>query len=84
MSKKEGGPAFPSVQVIDFKKAGEAEWIEMPFTGLTKREWFAGIAMKAILSNPELIDTRSDNGVNWVKEYAYQQADAMLAEGEKS
>lgn len=51
--------------------------------GLTKREWFAGMAMQAIVSNPAKDGiTRGKNGVPLIVKYAYEYADAML-EGEE-
>lgn len=42
--------------------------------GLTKREYFAGLAMQCILSNPEFMDL-SESGVS---ENAIKQADELL------
>ena len=54
--------------------------------GLTKREWFAGMAMKGILANPVITDADQSHKVlthiKLVKYFAYAQADAMLKEGE--
>lgn len=60
-------------------------------SGLTKREHFAGLAMQAMLSNPNVIGFSQSCGwdlVNCSKEQLSQtcinHADALLAELEKS
>lgn len=49
------------------------------FKGLTKREWFAGMAMNGILSQVRI----EDRVEKTVSEWAYAIADAMLKESEK-
>ena len=45
--------------------------------GLTKREYFAAMAMHGILSNsPDWTD--SDNCLNWVSESSAKYADALI------
>lgn len=61
----DGGPAFPA-------KVGSV------YTGLTKREWFAGQALAGMLANSELTGDASE-----YVEWSYEYADAMLAEGRK-
>lgn len=51
-----------------------------PFMGLTKREWFAGMAINGILSYPGAAGIPPENFV----EAAYEIADAMIKHGEKS
>jgi hypothetical protein len=47
MSDKTGQePAFPTGG--EYSRAGEAEHREASFSGLTKREWLAGMALAAI------------------------------------
>ena len=72
MSKPDGGPAFsaPKECHVDHR-TGEP-------TGLTKREWFAGMAMQGILANPSCVFKDSD-----LAKAVYDLADAMIAEGEK-
>jgi len=50
------------------------------YTGLSKREYFAGLAMQGLLSNPE---AGVDEAPNDAAEYAVKQADALLKELEK-
>ncbi len=48
--------------------------------GLTKREYFAGLAMQAILSNPV---QHSGVFLNWVAEASLKYADQLLNQLEK-
>lgn len=48
--------------------------------GLTKREYFAGLALQGILSNPKQIDTTE---FKWVAEHALGYADELLEQLEK-
>ena len=81
-----GGPAFPS----KYAPIGSPH-VEV-FTGLNKREWFAGMALTGVLrafdqvassvgrtgrTAPFVLNAKS------VAEAAYEIADAMLEEGEK-
>ncbi|HIE6468876.1 TPA: hypothetical protein ACXJTA_000130 [Proteus mirabilis] len=45
---------------------------------LTLRDQFAMSAMQGILSNHAMIDTSTDQTLEWVAKNAYQMADAML------
>jgi hypothetical protein len=45
------------------------------FIGLTKREYFAGLAMHGMLSNNELINSLD---LNWIAINAIKQADELL------
>jgi hypothetical protein len=47
--------------------------------GLTKREYFAGLAMQGIMANQNLTSTENDTIAKWSVEIA----DALLAELEK-
>ena len=50
------------------------------------RDWFAGMALQGLLSNPALCDTFTATGGNyaWFIERATGLADAMLAERERT
>ena len=63
--------AFPWVADDDKKEHLEVQW------GLSKREWFAGLAMQAFRTGNENGD--SDKVAHW----AVQDADALIAELEK-
>jgi hypothetical protein len=73
--KSEGGRAFPSNYV---EQEGPNKGMQMVAGGMTRRQWLAGMAMQAEMSNP------ADG--EWAKEYfpklaalCYAVADAMLA-----
>lgn len=77
---KNGGPAFP----VPYGEV-TGGWAG----GLTKREWFAGMALMGLLANP---DQRGIATVCEVKQIPPQEAisarcfdlaDAMIAEGER-
>ncbi len=53
------------------------------YTGLSKREHFAGLAMQAILSNSCLIDNLTTCSVDWLVKKAAIVADAQLNELDK-
>lgn len=68
---KDGGPAFPSEQ-------GETSkgWNQTYESGLTKREWFAGMALQGLLANPSTILKQAD-----IPELSFEYADAMIRQG---
>lgn len=72
MSNKDE-PAFP-VQSFTIQN-GEIVWGE---PGLTKREWFAGMALQGLLANPGI-----DSDQEGLPVEAVQYADALLAALEK-
>ena len=71
----DGGPAFPQVELD--RVTGQV--CDQHF-GMTLRDWFAGLAMQAAATNEQ-----GANGFTFEQraEWAYQQADAMLAERAK-
>jgi len=75
MSNNNGGPAFPN--------SGYNGWGE-PEYGMTLRDYFASDALKGMLANPSRDQTRGKPGVHLLVAYAYEYADAMLAERSKS
>ncbi len=66
----DGGPAFPTDSE---SQVGERVW---HFSGITKREWFAGMALQGMLANPSINIAKSDlcNG-------AFNFADKMIRAG---
>ena len=65
-----GGAAFPT--------DGESQvathlW---HFSGLTKREWFAGMALQGLLANPSTILKQAD-----IPELSFEYADSMIRAG---
>lgn len=78
MKIKDGGPAFPN--------SGEGEWADpetckvwVPYKGMTKREWFAGQALPAVIQQLKI----HKDGQHEFHIVAYEIADAMIAAGEK-
>jgi len=73
----DGGPAFPHTPV----DVG-AEWAIQ--TGMSLRDWFAGMALQGILSyEGQWTESQHRRRDVHVRD-AYQYADAMLAERSKS
>ncbi|QLI96508.1 hypothetical protein H0A34_05475 [Providencia rettgeri] len=68
MPDKTGGAAFPI----------PATELHGTNTGMTLRDYFDAKAMNGILSNSAMIDTSTDQTLEWVAKNAYQMADAML------
>lgn len=66
----DGGPAFPIVET-DLILGTRID------TGMTLRDYFAAKAMAAMLSIEQV---HLDHGETEIAVWAYQQADAMLAE----
>lgn len=52
--------------------------------GLTKREWYAGLAMQSIVGIPIKMGMSSSEIPNVVAETAFSFADAMICEGSKA
>lgn len=48
--------------------------------GLTKREYFAAMALQGILSGDITINTQLNQSPKWSAEYALQCADALIVE----
>ena len=65
----DGGPAFPSV-------ARDGNW-QPRCDGMSLRQHFAGLAMAVLLAREDTFAY----GRAGIAELAYQQADAMIAEG---
>lgn len=81
---KDGGPAFPANSLIksDGLPGGYGQVVESASQGMTLRDYFAAKAMHAFISSKP-----QDNGFeadkNFAIKYAYQVADAMIAERNK-
>lgn len=73
-------PAFPYVIKETRESALQRgkEPIEITYGGLTKRQWFAGMAIIGITANPTNIGKNQH-----LAEAAFSMADAMLKEGDK-
>jgi hypothetical protein len=66
---------------------GHGDGLGNVFTGLTKREWFAGKALAGILSNPHMSQNLNEatkelgcTGEEYVSKTALAAADALLIE----
>ena len=83
----DGGPAFPcdkcERKIKTYYKGGvchqEEYEAEREYFGLTLRDWFAGQALAGMMANPEM-----RGGAKVYSADAYETADAMLAERERS
>jgi len=81
----DGGPAFPCEIGIpgygDSKPltmpSGEVLWIQTS-TGMSLRDWFAGMALQGVTSSANW-----DGAISDVADDAYSLADAMLAARER-
>lgn len=72
MSKDTTGPAFPCDRI-----SINGGVVCAP--GLTRREWFAGLAMQGMHSNPNQSLVKKER----IAEAAFAMADAMIEEGKK-
>ena len=75
-----GGPAFPldSSDGARGHQSGPNSW---QFPGLSIRDHFAGLALAAMIGNTDKDGcTRGAAGVPILAKFAYEYADAMLAE----
>jgi hypothetical protein len=80
MTKKDGGQAFPVPAANSH--AGNMFY---PETGMTLRDWYAGLAMQGMYAHHVLgrfVDYNGDTG--GYAEAAFLMADAMIAEREKT
>jgi hypothetical protein len=74
----DGGSAFPDIR-------NAIDWKYQP--GMTLRDYFAGMALQGILSNPTTSTTKlfktSEGFMNseMIAECAYEQADSMIRAG---
>lgn len=63
--------AFPFAVPIDVEQSGRFGF------GLTKREYFAGLAMQGILANASVV--YKENGIKLIASEGVRMADALLA-----
>ncbi|WP_313242947.1 hypothetical protein [Stutzerimonas nitrititolerans] len=74
MTTETGGPAFPSEGGHKFVSGNEIRRT-LPSSGMDLRDYFAAKAMQGWTANP----LPNDSSIQEVAEWAYRQADAMLA-----
>ena len=68
MTTKDGGPAFPlSLEAAKGYVGG----------GMSLRQWYAGMALQGMIAS------RMTGDKNNIAEWAFEWADAMIAEGKK-
>jgi hypothetical protein len=75
MSKKDGGPAFPSMYETFSQSEGQA--IHFSNVGMTLRDYFAGQALVGLLAHPDCKDMYAITTL--IGREAYMAADSMLA-----
>jgi hypothetical protein len=73
MSTKDGGPMFPIATIVNGNGDVQPGW-----NGASLRDWFAGQALAALMADPNSPVLAVD-----IARYAWEQADAMLAQREK-
>ena len=69
---KDGGPAFPHLH-DSCQRVNETEH----WSGMSLRQWYAGKAMQTLILQFTTFNK------NEIARMAYEQADAMISEGEK-
>ena len=74
MSKDTSGPAFPVSIPAGHYWTGDAPY------GLTKREWYAGLAMQGMIASQTPDESIA---TEMCAQWCFEMADAMLAEGNK-
>ena len=71
MTTNTGGPAFPTTKPLE-------HWGD-PNQGMTLRDYFAGKAMQALITGPDVMDDHYEEETNeYVAKRSYFIADAML------
>ena len=82
---KDGGPAFPQIErVEDLENPAYGEM--RATTGMSMRDWFAGLAMQSIIAatcSGAMRESEWDGAKKRTASDGYEIADAMLAERER-
>ncbi len=89
--KDTGSPAFPE---LTFHRVGDVEMATSVNSGMTLRDWFAGMALQGLLSRDTIKETNNNNSAKWAvmnpldaqenqSARAYKYADAMIEERKK-
>jgi hypothetical protein len=74
MNKPDGGPAFPSTIPLEYVEAQGKQYANYEWAGMTRRQWYAGLVMQAIVSRGASVDANGNARRAWY------YADALLAE----
>lgn len=69
---KQGGSAFPVPSSISYN-------LDEVFGGMSLRQYYAGLAMQALMADPEW----KEDDLGYLAQDAFAVADAMIMEGEK-
>lgn len=77
-----GDPAYPVVLERNTSRDPFATPRRVQFEGLTKREWFAGMALQGALAGGAF--DRADRRHDMLAQQAFMFADAMLAASKES
>ena len=83
MSQPDGGPAFPGMWQQE--PAGNWMWE----TGMTLRQWFAGMALQGIIASPKNHSIEVNHkkvyvtSAEEISQAAFAYADAMLQQGKE-
>lgn len=78
MSKRDGGPAFPTLADVEYE-SGHA--LELDTSGMSLRDWFAGQALNGLIASIQPHERLTDHPL--AAKNCYAVADAMLAERAK-
>ncbi len=73
-----GGNAFPRHEISGYGRIGDADhdlW-ERQKSGMSLREWYAGMALQGLLANPSTILKQAD-----IPELSFEYADSMIRAG---
>jgi hypothetical protein len=88
----DGGPAAPICAGSEFSESRLSQSFDHASTGLSIRDWFAGMALAGLLPKLPLVDQQGEHGMpvadkiahnRDIAESCYCIADAMLAERSK-
>lgn len=80
----DGGPAFPTHPAQPNGLSGEEYGLIHGKNGLSRRDWFAGMALSGFLSDIPSYADEKDMNAKQISFWAYEIADAMIAQGKKS
>lgn len=75
-TKNSGGAVFPFQPILT---GGGRNEYGAQRSGISRRDWLAGLAMQGLLANNEY----GKHPPNAIADRAYQQADAMIKEGDE-
>lgn len=77
---EDGGPAYP---VVGLSQMAGQELMAVYNRGMTKREWFAGMALMGLCANVQEEHADKPYAPEVIAKIAYGLADAMIQESQK-